>query len=84
MLSVDELYQYFCNITDYDDIEHPYLSEETNYMLAFEKWGQELDLNDTEFDLSEEELERLKVEISDYVSIYFLKWSSLKPIGDIR
>lgn len=87
---VEKVYNYYCEITEYDEIPHPYLSEETNYMLAFDEWASELDMMDIadlreKFpEITEDNIDQLKKDISDYVEIYLLKWSGMKPIENIR
>jgi len=84
---VDEVYKYFCDITEPEDISHPYLSEDTNYMLAFDEWGKELEISDLEEefpDITEEKLDQLKKDISNYVDLHLIRWAGMKPIENIR
>lgn len=87
MLNVVGLYEHFSIVTDPESIEHPYLSEDTNYMLAFAKWGEDLTIDDIQKDfpeITQKQLEQLKKDISDFVDMYMLNWARCKPIQDIR
>ena len=80
MISVEELYTQFCLSTDYKDIDHPYLSEETNYMLAFENWIRNLTAEELD-DVTEEELELVKRECSKFVESYLEQHSKVVPLA---
>ena len=83
-MTINEIYLKFCMMIDYDEIEHPYLSEDTNYMLAFDKYVKECTNEELlelvpnfDFDKAEE----FEQQVSDFVYLYFLNNSRCKPIS---
>ena len=80
MISVEELYDYFLYITDEEDIDHSYLSEETNYMLAFNEWVQTINVMEIE-ELFESELDELKRKCSKFVESYLEEHAKVAPLA---
>lgn len=73
---LNDIYMDFCLS---HEIEGPYMDEELNYRVAFDKWIQEQEYPAGK--VSEEDWEQFKLEVDNFVTDYMTQYARVKPIG---